>query len=363
MNRVTLRPNLMRVGDARWEKSRLGFTLVELLVVIAIIGILVALLLPAVQAAREAARRNQCKNNLKQMALAGLNYESTHRTFPYGGWGFFWVGDPDWGVGEKQPGGPLFQIAPFIEETSIMQVAAGLGNNIRGESTPKKDALMTLIASPVQAFLCPSRRAVAVYPGSTADGTPTGAPKNMTWNATQTANNLYAKSDYGFNGGGSVSTVRGPGGDCYENYPNCNDFEPLISNGIVGYRWGARMGQVTDGTSKTAMVVEKYLPEPHYTTGQHDGDDNTCFHGYDVDVGRGFGVQPLQDSDYNKGANLKTLEGHGKVAAGGPHPGVVQVAYCDGSVHSVGLDVEKYVWVNLGVRNNEESADPAQKWE
>ncbi len=55
---------------------RRGFTLVELLVVIAIIGVLVALLLPAVQAAREAARRAQCQSQLKNIALAVLNYES-----------------------------------------------------------------------------------------------------------------------------------------------------------------------------------------------------------------------------------------------------------------------------------------------
>ncbi|MEX0642200.1 MAG: DUF1559 domain-containing protein [Pirellulales bacterium] len=59
-----------------------GFTLVELLVVIAIIGILVALLLPAIQAARESARRAQCTNNIKNVALAVLNYHDVHKEFP-----------------------------------------------------------------------------------------------------------------------------------------------------------------------------------------------------------------------------------------------------------------------------------------
>ncbi|NLE37478.1 MAG: DUF1559 domain-containing protein, partial [Pirellulaceae bacterium] len=162
-----------------------GFTLVELLVVIAIIGILIALLLPAVQAAREAARRATCANNLKQIGAAALNHESAHGFLPSAGWGFIWVGDPDRGFGETQPGGWIYSLLPYLEQKEIFDIGTGMA------TIPKKQAAASMCGMALPTFNCPSRRDAKMYP--------------VIWaNYINVQNNMVkgdARSDYAANGG------------------------------------------------------------------------------------------------------------------------------------------------------------------
>ena len=175
----------------RFYALRSGFTLVELLVVIAIIGVLVALLLPAVQAARESARRSQCTNNLKQIGLGWLNHESNHGFFPSAGWSSWHAGDPEMGAGREQPGGWMYQILPFIELQSNYNLPSD-GNKL-AITAQQKAGTVSLQATPVEAFQCPSRRpAQALAFGTDQPGWTPRNSDRMT---------LAARGDYAANAG------------------------------------------------------------------------------------------------------------------------------------------------------------------
>jgi len=167
----------------RGRKNR-GFALVELLVVVTIIGILMGLILPAVQASREAARRTQCQNNLKQLGLAVQSHQLALNQFPSGGWGYLWVGDPDRGDGPKQPGGWVYNLLPYMEQTALHDQ----GTRMTGAA--KMAALTEVVQHPLTIMNCPTRRPASLYPYDMAQ-----PPRNYD-NSPK-----VAKTDYAINGG------------------------------------------------------------------------------------------------------------------------------------------------------------------
>jgi type II secretory pathway pseudopilin PulG len=300
------------------------------LVVIAIIGVLIALLLPAVQAAREAARRAQCLNNLKQIALAFQNHESSVRFLPTGGWGYLWVGDPSRGFGNGQPGGWTFNILPFIEENNLYNLAKG------ATGTQKATLLTQMNATPISFLYCPTRRPVSAYPYKAAT-TPINA----------TVTSAVAKTDYAANAGDGPYTdpyPAGPGslaeGDSSSFAWNANK-----ETGICFQRSMITLKKITDGLSKTYLAGEKTVTPENYLTGLDDGDDQSALTGADVDVLRwtqnvGYRLAPWPDTPL--------VEQY--MRFGSAHPGILNMAFCDGSMRSISFSIDPEAHSRMGNR-------------
>ncbi|MEO2018679.1 MAG: DUF1559 domain-containing protein, partial [Fuerstiella sp.] len=216
---------------SRRPRSARGFTLIELLVVIAIIAILIALLLPAVQQAREAARRTQCKNNLKQLALACHNYESTFGLFPIG---HQYVGDWDGGR-NRHWGGSGFSwggyVLPFIDGANISNQfdydypISGLGQATRTNHL--------VAGTPVSSYRCPSDLAPATRPYFT----------NQPW-GYEAALTSYAACAGAFHNP-FVPATAGASGQRRSN------------TGMFNRDIGVKFRDVTDGTSNTFLIGEQ----------------------------------------------------------------------------------------------------------
>lgn len=305
-------------------------------VVIAIIAVLLGLLLPAVQQARESARQIECANNLKQIALAFHNLESAHRHFPGGGWGYMWVGDSDRGVGKGQPGGWMFQILPYLEQTALSRQASdGQPDVVTARQTA---GAAKAVQVSIPSVNCPSRRGRETFPAFDDRFN----PGYQSWNADRVS--TMARTDYAANVG-DQELGWGAGPSTMQAGIASIDGPNVTTNGISHQRSQIRMGDITDGQSNTYMVGEKYLDPKHYQSGWSMRDDQSMLSGDDLDLHSSAELSPMHDT-----VGVDELWRFGSA-----HSQSWNVALCDGSVRTLSYSIDLMLHRALSTRNKGEA--------
>jgi prepilin-type N-terminal cleavage/methylation domain-containing protein len=330
-------------SEIRNRKSA-GFTLVELLVVITIIGILLALLLPAVQAAREAARRSQCANNLKQLSLGCLNIEHAHGGLPSAGWGPAWVGDPDRGFNERQPGSWVFPLLPYVEANNIFSL--GIGATAAADKVEANRARMT---TPVEHFNCPSRRLTGLLPipaGYTCKPYNTPAPSTLgKMVRTCYAANLGDSKDslWWYNQPSSYSDGDNP---AWAWLPR-----GVRLNGVIYVHSHVTMAMIADGASNTYLIGEKSINPDHYLDGKDGGDDWSMYSGQQDDISRAVGYSDA--SGFHSYQPMQDTPGiDNSLSFGSAHATGFNMSLCDGSVRSISYSIDGETHHRLGNRED-----------
>lgn len=307
-------------------RSRPAFTLIELLVVLAIIAVLIGLLLPAVQKVREAAARLSCQNNLKQIALACVNYEVRHGRFPPSN-----TTTPPW------HGWPAL-VLPDLEQENVRQIYVMTANWY-------DPANATARSAPVKTFLCPGASGSRVGQ-SAVPGTPGSPFAGAAWDYT------------------NVSVVAKPL-LAYLGYPSGDDYES-VWRGVMSSR-GSGALEVTDGLSNTLLVTEDANRPEYWVKGKRVTSVAPPF------GGDGFGVVTGGVwADHQKGFGIEGTSADGNALVGecaincsnayeiyAFHRGGANAAMADGSVRFLREGMAIRVLAALSTRaGGEVVADP-----
>jgi prepilin-type N-terminal cleavage/methylation domain-containing protein/prepilin-type processing-associated H-X9-DG protein len=334
-----------------------GFTLIELLVVIAIIAVLVALLLPAVQQAREAARRSQCKNNLKQLALACHNYHEPFGQFPNnydgrsvgenaGNWQSS-TGNFGWIVMAL----PYLDQQPIYNRVNFLDANSGLaGAASRGWTSPSNTPLLQQTI--LQVTLCPSNPQAKMIQCNIAGASGGGA-------------GLVARSDYAGNLGFVVhdwrdcTTGNGQGGSIPMNVAPVR-YQPAV--GLATWAWGdgdgvkhylegvdgvfsfvgtAKISDITDGSSNTILLMEDH----HWNAGPTQPGQVSDDVGWASPMQVSTAVN-LINQNYGDKPDGRRCHGISSTHVGGAH-----IAMCDGSVRFISQNISTLTLQAIANRN------------
>lgn len=317
----------MQRSNSSTTAARAGFSLIELLVVIAIIAILVSLIMAASQQARESANKAVCANNLRQMGVACNSHVMVHGRFPAGGWGWSWLGEPDRGTDQSQPGGWIFNIMHYTEHKNIRDMGKGM-------TDPQKSAaIIERLTIPVAMFNCPTRR--------------TGGPWANGWNLS-----FYGitgtvvketRTDYAANCGDANSDeiYGGPSSLAQGDDPGYGWHDTTGYTGIFFERSWIRQQDITKGLSNIYLAGEKYLNPDHYYNG-NSGCDNECMYtGMNNDITRCTASPPMRD----KPGVSDTMR------FGANHKMGCNMVMCDGSVRFILYSIDPAVHKAAGNRN------------
>lgn len=314
-----------------------AFTLVELLVVIAIIGVLIALLLPAVQAAREAARRSQCTNNLKQIALGLHNYHDTYQSLPGG------AHCPPEVIGHCHTW--VESLFPFIEQGPLYdQIDFSVPNNQGVNSSVLNGKLIGVL-------MCPSDPDKGLFPNSREPGylpaggeslgqnyAPSGGPHSAC------TSNSYSTAPYAC--GISERT------DCRKKYGlSTRPVSPgMFAMGCVAYGFE----DCTDGLSNTFLVGEQLPVYNSFSMYFHSHGFSLATTNYPPNY-HNIAVecrdkQHCYSSRCNNGSCIHKMAGFKS-----EHPGGVNVAFGDGSVHFISETID---YRNYNYLGNKQDGQP-----
>ncbi len=308
-----------------------AFTLVELLVVIAIIGVLVALLLPAIQAAREAARRAQCANNLKQMGLAVLNYDTAKGQFPPGSTcettAIAGVYSSTWTV----------DILPFAEQPALyalwVQKIAGVAVDFSNAQNKR------LRETFVPMYLCPTDiEQTELKNPESGQGTGVlwapGSYRAVSGSSTNSSGDYYWDNPLA-NSAANIATIpewtRGPLHAIIRNPPATDrKMRPVATKNIP------------DGTSNTLLIGEYHntaSPGPALSRRTL-----WCYAYTSYNQSSGINNPLTMHTDYNecitRGGGHDCKRSWGSLHAGGS----MQFAKCDGSVAPVSMNVDMLIF-------------------